>query len=263
MSPVLAAEMYRKRRVGTKVDEITRGKQLPLFLTTPQWVFRKYFRNVLRKQELWDADYETWHRGGRKTDRYTYIAAAYCLMRALPCWVSWPPHSRALWCFHSGPASLCAGTWGLSSSGAGPSNWVLWRAGRQRERETLTVQQAMTVIRTNTTGVWHTGPTVPIPRHEHAKLAISADQNRGVTRTWNCLHRTMGCFWNGNFLGPISKTSSESAFETQLTEFVYLSVPYNLPNPYYSFCPQACFNMKNYSSDVSCESTCQYSGVIP
>lgn len=59
VSPVLAAEMYRKRRVGTKVDEITRGKQLPLFLTTPQWVFRKYFRNVLRKQELWDADYET------------------------------------------------------------------------------------------------------------------------------------------------------------------------------------------------------------
>lgn len=55
--PVLAVEMYRKRRVGTKGNEITRGKQLGLFLKTPQWAFVKYYE-VLQKLELWDANYE-------------------------------------------------------------------------------------------------------------------------------------------------------------------------------------------------------------
>lgn len=56
-SPILVAEMDRKRHVGTKVDEITRGKQLRLFLKTPRWAFINCYE-VLRKQELWDANYE-------------------------------------------------------------------------------------------------------------------------------------------------------------------------------------------------------------
>lgn len=85
------------------------------------------------------------------------------------------------------------------------------KKGRERERMMLTVQQAMTVISTHTTGVWHASPIVPIQLHESAKLPIGADQNSKVMRFVTKL-RTQNneVLLEWKLLGSISKMSSKS-----------------------------------------------------